>query len=186
VKQCGGTIRLESVSGRGTTVHVWLPRAEPEPETLTEGRRESATAEPLRGSVLVVDDDPDVRAVAVEVLRSTGYHVEEAASGHEALEILDRQIPVDIALVDYAMPHMSGSQFMAAAHQRRSDLPAVFITGYADPQELTNDPDAVIVKKPYRASELLRVIQDTLTRNGNSPGKAKVIPIRSKVGSHPV
>jgi CheY-like chemotaxis protein len=111
------------------------------------------------------------------VLQNAGYHVEEAASGPSALDILDRNIPIDLALVDYAMPHMSGPQFMAAARLRRSDLPAVFVTGYADPRELINDADAVIVKKPYRAVELVRVIQDVLSKKPQSGGTAKGIEL---------
>jgi CheY-like chemotaxis protein len=179
VKQCGGAVQLESEPGRGTTVHLWLPRADAntkQDELPDVGRGAQARR---RATVLVVDDDADVRNVAVEVLKGAGYHVEEASSGADALDILDRQIPIDLVLVDYAMPQMSGVQFITAARLRHADLPVVFITGYADPHEITNDASAMIVHKPYRTSELLRATAEALARQVRSGQSARVIPIRA-------
>ncbi len=184
VRQCGGAIRLESAPGDGTTVLIWLPRSAPAAVGAVMERPDNFPTVPARrGTALVVDDDPDVRQLAVELLRLSGYHVEQAESGEQALRILEAGIPVDLAIVDYAMPRMSGTQFVRTARQRRPDLPVVYITGYADPAGISQDGDATIVKKPYRPAELLRAIERELHRQNRRAGSATIVPIRSRAGS---
>jgi FixJ family two-component response regulator len=75
---------------------------------------------------------------------------------------------------------MSGTQFMRAARERRPELPVVYITGYADPREVAQDAGSIIVRKPYRAPELLRSIEETLERSARSRSESgKVVAIRS-------
>jgi len=179
VKQCGGAIRLESAPGEGTTVLIWLPRSRQVPaEAAAEQAVGSAAAPTRRGTALVVDDDADVRELAVELLRNAGYHVEQAESGESALRILDAAIPIDFAIIDYAMPRMSGIQLTQAARERRPDLPVIYMTGYADLDAIGRDPEATIVKKPYRAPELLRAIERELSRPVRRAGSSTVVPLR--------
>jgi PAS domain S-box-containing protein len=180
VKQCGGTVQIESESGKGTTVHVWLPRAS-EAENIKQSDNSRDVPDHRRATVLVVDDDVDVREVTVDVLKGAGYHVEQAASGAEALDILERQIPIDLVVVDYAMPRMSGAQFVTTARVRQANMPAVFVTGYADPHDIIDNANAVIVKKPYRASELLRATGELLAQRTRIRQGARVIPLRTAV-----
>jgi PAS domain S-box-containing protein len=184
VKQCGGAIRLESAIGKGTTVRIWLPRVEAGPEEPPRGEVWSRPHSGIRRTLLVVDDEADVRTVAVEILKEAGYRVEEAASGAEALAILDDRVPIELAVVDYAMPRMSGIEFVRAARERRLDLPVVYITGYADPQEVAIDGDAIIVRKPYRAAELVRTIEATFERHLRSREAANVIALHPIPAAH--
>ena len=117
--QFGGTARVASERGAGTTVEVILPRsvnaqaviASPEPQP----RPTNAAG---GGLLLVVDDDPDVREVIAMFLREAGYVALDAGNGAEALDLLAAR-PVCLALVDYAMPMMSGSAFVRLARQTR-------------------------------------------------------------------
>ena len=107
-------------------------------------------------SVLVVDDDPDVREIAATFLREAGYVVQEAGSGPKARDMLAAG-PVRLALVDYAMPMMSGLEFVRLARQIQPNLPVIYVTGAADTPALrewgNHDP---VVMKPYARAALLR------------------------------
>ena len=192
VKQCGGAVRLDSAPGAGTTILIWLPRSA---EALAvEASRDAAAAarSVSRGAALVIDDDAEVRQVAVEILASHGFQVEQAESGEDALRLLQSGARVDIAIVDYAMPRMSGAQFVKEAREIRPQLAVVYVTGYADPAGISQDEAATIVKKPYRTAELLRAIERQLgdrqsaqrqsSQQDRTAASATVIPLRSGVG----
>jgi PAS domain S-box-containing protein len=158
--QFGGTVRLASEPGTGTTVEVLLPRAlAAEVGTVTP--EQTATDVPSAGgTVLVLDDDPDVREIAAIFLREAGYAVREAGTGPEARDILASG-PISLALVDYAMPMMSGYEFVRLARSIQPDLPVIYVTGAAD----TLGPGSVplgdpIVMKPYTRASLLRIVRE--------------------------
>jgi PAS domain S-box-containing protein len=184
VKQCGGTIRLESTAGRGTIVRIWLPRTHQVP---IEARRDenSVGGAERTANVLVVDDDPDVRSITIEILRSAGYSLQEAESAERALDLLDRGVPVDVALVDYAMPRISGTEFVRAARERRPDLPVIYITGYAEPLGVAQEKNAIVIRKPYRSSDLLRAVKTTIEQQGQRLGGPNVVsfPTTSSAGA---
>jgi PAS domain S-box-containing protein len=161
-KQCGGTVRLSSKPGAGTMVEVFLPRAATV-RTDSVGAEQLATAESKgSGTILVVDDDPDVREVAAIFLKEAGYAVREAGSGPEARDLLIRG-SVSLALVDYAMPMMSGVEFVRVAREIQPNLPIVYVTGAADTLvedgQVTSDP---VVMKPYSRASLLKVVRGLL------------------------
>jgi CheY-like chemotaxis protein len=174
VKQCGGTIRLESTAGRGTIVRIWLPRTHQVP---IEARRDenSVGGAERTANVLVVDDDPDVRSITIEILRSAGYSLQEAESAERALDLLDRELPVDVALVDYAMPGMSGTKFVDAGRERRPDLPVIYITGYAEPLGVAQEANAIIIRKPYRSSDLLGAVKKMIEQRGQGLASPNVV-----------
>jgi PAS domain S-box-containing protein len=160
--QFGGTVRLASEPNAGTTVEVFLRRAAmAEPNRAMAQPHATDTARGC-GIVLVVDDDADVREIAVVFLCEAGYAVKEAASGPEARDILASG-PVDLALVDYAMPMMSGLEFVRLARQIQPNLPVAYLTGAADgltPGELQScDP---IVMKPYSRATLLKAVRELM------------------------
>jgi len=121
------------------------------------------TAELERGSetILVVEDEPQVRAIAVNMLRARGYCVLVAASGEEALQLARAQKSVDLVVSDVVMPQESGPDLVARLRSEHKSLPALFVSGYA-PDVLTDAvaPGAAFLQKPYTGRQLaLRVRQ---------------------------
>ena len=163
-QQSGGTVRLESRVGRGTRVHIYLPHAEaPAAGTADEstGADEAAQTSTQAARVLVVDDDADVRAFLAESLGSLGHKVICVASGQEALEQLAEARP-DLALVDYAMPGMHGADVARAAREAMPGLPIVFVTGYADTEQLQDalGAGAPVLRKPFTVDDLARAVAE--------------------------
>ena len=158
-KQSGGGVRIETELGVGTTVKVFLPRAR---EELAHEPAPPRTAlEPTSGEgciILLVDDDSSVREVTAAMLLDMGHSVVEAGSGSHALYILSTSRRVDLLLADYAMPGMNGYEVARAAASLRPDLPALFMTGYADLEALRDVGEHLIIRKPFRDQELERKI----------------------------
>ncbi len=181
VKQSGGDVRLHSRLGAGTRVEIYLPRTQRAPSHAaaeTAGARTQAT----RATILVVDDDPDVREVVVAGLEALGYDVRTASGPGAALEFLNGagdERCADLLLVDYAMPEMTGAQLARSARTRWPDLPLVFITGYADAQALDGEfrGAAAVVRKPFKLAELGRAIEAALQRKPiESIAASEIVP----------
>ena len=139
-EQSGGALHIESAPGRGTTVSLWFPVAE---------AARAAAAPPDRGTgpavggrrahLLLVDDDAIVRDVMAEQMQAAGYAVLTAASGAEALALLDAGEAVDLVVSDLSMPGMDGLALIREARRRGRHLPAILLTGFADAAELAVD-----------------------------------------------
>ncbi|MFC3712861.1 response regulator [Sphingoaurantiacus capsulatus] len=163
-QQSGGTLRIDSVVGQGTRIEIWLPRAAAdaaEPAAPVEAPLPApASARALR--VLLVDDNPDVRAVTGEVLADGGHDVTSAGGGAEALAILERDPDAfDVVVTDYAMPLVSGLEVIRLARNLRPTMPALLITGYADLEMLSNRPaDIRVLPKPFDPDALIRAVGD--------------------------
>ncbi|WP_443749913.1 PAS domain S-box protein [Asticcacaulis solisilvae] len=154
-RQAGGTVRIESAPGTGTTVRVFLPRAEGE---VTDGDTTASDVlapAPASLSVLVVDDDPDLRHTLTGALDVLGFEPWEAADGPSGLEVLKTRRP-DVLLVDFAMPGMNGAEVALAARALYPDLPILFASGYADTAAIERvlGEDATVLRKPFRIDEL--------------------------------
>ena len=134
VKQSGGGIRVETEVGKGTSIHVFLPRAQPLTERTADALDVPANVTPAAHGtlILLVDDDGAVREITAKMLRNLGYDVVEAGSGGAALDLLAREPRISLSVLDYAMPGMSGAEVAHEVHKRRPELPIVFITGYVD------------------------------------------------------
>jgi signal transduction histidine kinase/CheY-like chemotaxis protein len=161
VAQSGGFVEIDSEPQRGSTFHVFLPRAETEPAPriaapLLKGHATGAV-------LLVAEDDPAVRGVVCGVLREAGYEVLEAARPSEALELWRRQgARVALLLSDVVMPQMNGEELVAKLRVERPALPVVFVTGY-DPQDrVASVEGARCLTKPFSSGELLEVVRETL------------------------
>ncbi len=163
VQQFGGTARLRSTVGIGTVVEVFLPRsAIPAPGDEAVHARPANAPPPGGITVLVIDDQDDVRDVAVTFLQDAGYAVRYASSGAAGLEALDSG-PVSVALVDHGMAGMSGIEFVRQARQRWPDLPVVYLTGHAEPLESEGvDPHDRVLTKPYTPDDLLEAVRQSL------------------------
>ncbi len=161
-RQLGGGARIESAIGQGTTVHVYLqpaPSGARSPSGPAGGRPSRAAS---RARVLLVDDDHPVRATTGAVLNQLGYAVQEAGSGGEALETMERARP-DLLLTDVVMPGMTGPELARRARARFPHLPVVFISGYTDPNALAGEGGLVhLIRKPFRPEELVEKIEAAL------------------------
>jgi signal transduction histidine kinase/ActR/RegA family two-component response regulator len=161
-KQSNGAFRLESELGRGTIAELWLPRA---PEGLAPAElpaMEEAQHGPIRPlHVLLVDDHDEVRRTTRAVLEDLGHTVVEAANGAEALKTLKaRACDYDLMISDYAMPHVSGTEFLREARELCPGAPALIITGYAEADAISDRPPGVeVLLKPFTATQLEAALQ---------------------------
>ncbi|MFM0495305.1 ATP-binding protein [Paraburkholderia caledonica] len=157
-RQAGGTARLFSEEGTGTTVEVWLPLRDPVAPQAAEASNIEANAVGEK-RVLVIEDDSEVRAMLVESLKMLGYHVTEAADGRAGLDRLRDDNP-DLLMVDFAMPGMNGIDVIAEARKMRSDLPVILATGYADIDISGLAVErCTILRKPFQLDDLARTIR---------------------------
>ena len=132
VKQSGGHVTIDSTVGHGTTIVLYLPRLAGDAPTVVEPTASPAPGGAIDETVLVVEDDDEVRAFSVESLRELGYRVIEAHDGASALRLLERQPRVDLLFTDVVLPgEMTGAQVAARARALRPALRVLFTTGYA-------------------------------------------------------
>ncbi len=164
-QQSGGTVRIESKEGEGTKVHVLLPVADPPADALVSGGGLDRAPEPAQSGavILVIDDDDDVRDFLAGALEGLGHEVVAAASGEEGLACLREAAP-DLALIDYAMPGMNGAEAARLARRERPDLPIVFVTGYAETDQLEGalGPDVPVLRKPFSIADLAAVLEENM------------------------
>jgi CheY-like chemotaxis protein len=141
VRQSGGLVQIETALGRGTTVRLCLPFYETNPET-------DAAADPdTAKTVLLVEDEPAVRALTAEQMRDRGFRVLEAESGPAALRLVQSGVRIDLLVTDYGLPGgMNGRQVIDAVHARNADLPVIMITGYASGEHMAG---LDVVRKPF-------------------------------------
>jgi signal transduction histidine kinase/CheY-like chemotaxis protein len=174
-KQSGGGVRINSQLNQGTSVHIYLPRADPETAKVTAAPlRAPWTGAPRSATILLVDDDNEVREVTRAMLHELGHVVLEAGSGGAALDVLQREAGIDLLVVDFAMPGMNGAEVVRLAHGRQPNLPVLFVTGFADRGGLAGVDDAYIVGKPFHYEELASKVQFAL--RGKRAGN--VVPLR--------
>jgi CheY-like chemotaxis protein len=130
-RQSGGGVAITSAPGAGTTVHMFLPRVYSEVEDDDHAIVETPTASPGEETILVVEDDPQVRAVTVEALADLGYQVIEAEDSRVALALIaDARRRIDLLLSDIVLPGMSGRQLVEQAAQMRPGLKMLLMSGF--------------------------------------------------------
>ncbi len=176
-KQSGGGVHIDSKIGEGTTVKVYLPRADritaPIERPASPVRREPTLRDDV--VVLLIDDDTAVREVTAAMLREAHFTVIEAGSGGAGLEALDRAERVDLLLVDFAMPGMNGAEVAREAQIRRPGLPSLFVTGYADLEAIRSVGEERIVAKPFQRERLFQAIDHVLRC---APGSTNIVRLR--------
>ena len=167
VKQSGGHIKIYSEEGQGTTIKLYLPRLHSEVSSeeeshLSQGLEESPASE----TILVVEDDDDVRAYTVECLRELGYRVLEAHDGPSALRLLERQQePVDLLFTDVVMPGMTGSELADLAREQLPHLKVLYTSGYTRNAIVHGgrlDAGVEMISKPFTYAALAQKIRDIL------------------------
>ncbi|MBV8651977.1 MAG: response regulator [Alphaproteobacteria bacterium] len=163
-KQSGGTARIESAPGTGTSVHLFLPRTDGAPAADDAPAGDPALVPHGSPTVLVVEDDPEVRQTTAAMLSDLGYRVLVAGNGPEALALLRQGESVDLLLSDIVMPGgMSGITLVREARRLR-ELRALLTTGHAAEVIAASDNDDpfMVLKKPYRRRELGEAVQFAL------------------------
>jgi signal transduction histidine kinase/CheY-like chemotaxis protein len=174
VKQTGGTVVIDTGLGKGTSVRVYLPRTTAVPAIHPADEMKNTPLRRHEATILVVDDDKDVRHLAVSCLETLGYQVVAADGGHAAVEIAASEARIDLVLIDIAMPEITGVEAMEAILAKRPGVPFLYMTGYVGPTRL--DPsEHRVLKKPFTIGELAAKLEETLFPG--DVGNAKVIPL---------
>ena len=169
VKQSGGHFKIYSEQGQGTTIRIYLPRLLAD-EAVEEEHGEPVVPEGTgEETILVCEDDDDVRAYTVEALRELGYRVLEAHDGPSALRLLERQEGrVDLLFTDVVLPGgMTGAIVAREARKLRPDLRILFTTGYARNAIVHHgrlDPGVELLTKPFAYADLAARVRDMLDR----------------------
>ncbi|AIO38320.1 hybrid sensor histidine kinase/response regulator [Burkholderia latens] len=165
VKQSGGHTSIDSTPGQGTTVRLTFPRCH---DTYAEEPPRVPQHDPVRGreTILVVEDDADVRLTVVDMLAQLGYKVLTASDGEAALRMLDSGTPIDLLFTDVIMPgRIKGSELARRAALRSPPLPVLFTSGYTRDEIFHSgrlDPGVMLLGKPYRRDELAARIRAVL------------------------
>jgi signal transduction histidine kinase/CheY-like chemotaxis protein len=172
VKQSGGFIWVESAVGKGTTFEIYLPRS----EKRATAPEESGRAKQVPGgseSILVVEDETEVRELASEFLRAGGYTIVEAKDGAEALEMVTaNQKELHLLLTDMVMPGMSGADLARILRKARPDLRVIYMTGYAEFSGKNGEMAegaAGILQKPFSQITLLEKVREVLSATSRKP-----------------
>ena len=175
IKQSKGHIKIYSEVGEGTTVKVYLPRLL---QDVDRGDTEMQSTDAVEGSghetILVVEDDRDVRAYLVEILRDLNYRVLSAHDAVSALGLIENaEIRIDLLLTDVVLPGMNGRQLAEQAKNRRPDLKVLFTTGYsrnAIVHQGRLDPGVAMIQKPITQERLAARVRDLLDGRAHGAG----------------
>jgi DNA-binding NtrC family response regulator len=171
ITQSGGHVKVDSEPGRGTSIRLYLPRLLKE----ADNHSEDEPGEPSQGqhgeTILVVEDDEDLRAYLIETLRDLNYRALRAHDAVSALGFIEHtEIPIHLLLTDVVLPGINGGDLARTAQAVRPDLKVLFMTGYADTSivhEGRADVDPEVMRKPITQDQLaarVRAILDSQRR----------------------
>ncbi|MBN1935117.1 MAG: response regulator [Anaerolineae bacterium] len=160
VRSHKGCIQIESKTGRGTTVHIYLPRSQqPTAQTID-------TVEPSQGTILIVEDDSIVRNLAQRILVRQGYKLVLAGSGEEALDIYRQQASeIDLVLLDIGLPQMEGDKVLEMLKGQNAGVKVLLSSGYDEARAIKHaqmDEFTGFIQKPYSLQSLLGAVQELL------------------------
>jgi PAS domain S-box-containing protein len=165
-RQSNGHVLIDSRQGAGTTVTLYLPRHYGD-AAMERVAAEAADAYAATGeTVLVVEDEPVVRDVIVEMLQEQGYRVLEATDGPSGLRMLRLKERIDLLVTDVGLPGMNGRQLADQARETRPDLKILFITGYAENVAIADgflQPGMEMITKPFDLDNLSQRIRDMVS-----------------------
>lgn len=160
VSDANGHITVDGLPGVSTTVEVLFPRIEAPHPLFTNEHTEYGRHEP---TILLVEDDDNIRALLGTYFGRRGYHLLEARDGEDALLVSDLyEGLIDILITDVAMPHMNGPQLMRALASIRPETKVLFISGYSAEHAEVQDPAVHFLQKPFSSDELLLRVQQIL------------------------
>ena len=171
--QSGGAMSIESRLGEGSTISLWLPAAEGAPDAV-HASAAPAGAKHTPRRVLLVDDDPRVLSATADMLYEIGHAPIALASAAEAVRYLKAHEPPDVAILDFAMPEMTGAELAERLREIIPSLPIFLATGYAD---VVSNANLARVDKPYSLGELAKqidlVVSGPMGRGVGSPVKVE-------------
>lgn len=168
--QCGGSVRIDSAVGKGTTVVVELPRVEAMVEAAAPQELPAPAAPAANARVLLVEDQLEIRALLEKALTRAGYAVCTAVDGQTALELAQGSADqFDIIVTDVIMPRMTGPQFVKRLTGDEAATAVVYMSGYAAPESLPDSgPGIAFVQKPFTFADLRRAMQQALAGKGDA------------------
>lgn len=167
LRQSGGDLKIESVPGGGVTINLYLPLKSGEPVQHEDKKPLVMDSVDTKKTILLVEDEEDVRLTTKLLLEARGFTVVEAVNGPTALRILESGAKIDIVFSDIVMPGgMTGTVLASHAYKLSPKLPVVLTTGYADEDVLKDPsiPDSVqVLSKPYDPQNLIALFDQILT-----------------------
>jgi CheY-like chemotaxis protein len=170
-KQSNGGVRIDTAENKGTSISIFLPRSD-----LAEDRDNVLAPQAdlyrnLQAHILIVDDDDAVRQLTADMLRDLSYDTIEAGSAGAAFDILASE-KIDLLLLDFAMPGMSGADVAHRVRTQYPGVPILFVTGYADRTLLTGITASQVITKPFTIHELAGRVAQVLNRNSREQASA--------------
>jgi CheY-like chemotaxis protein len=160
--QSGGLVEIASTPGEGTKVDLWLPRAGSKTSRCVPTDPDPSISEASHARILVCDDDLGVLTFVATVLRDNGHVVWEADTPSEALAIVEREQPLDLLLVDYAMPGMNGIAVIDRARACQRELNVILMSGHADVLRSGGVSGIPLLAKPFKVADLRQRICEVL------------------------
>lgn len=168
VKQSQGFIRIVSSPGRGATVSLLFAETDPVPDApLIDAASSDGEALFPGEMALVVEDDDDVRRMALEQMVGLGFAVIEAESGEEALSLIEGIADIRVVLSDVVMPGLSGLDLARRLRETRPEIAVVLVTGFARAETPTDLPDVPILAKPWEKDELIAALATAMRARGD-------------------
>jgi CheY-like chemotaxis protein len=178
VKQSRGHVKIYSEPGEGTTIKIYLPRLHTEQPVESPKEMPTAVRGQANETILVVEDDEDVRASTTEMLRDLGYTILEAENARSGLQLLDGHPEIRLLFTDVGLPGgMNGRQLADEARRRRRSLKVLFASGYARNAIVHDgrlDPGVELITKPFTQAVLAARVRDILDA-GSATGRVLVV-----------
>lgn len=168
VKKHEGIIQVYSELDRGTTVKVYLPISERNASEV--GPKIEERVRTGEETILLAEDDPDVRVFVRDALATAGYHVLEAVDGRAAVDLSLEHSQIDLLLLDVVMPRLSGPEACREIRSVRTGIPVMFTSGYAENHVQTNavlESGSRLLRKPFSRQDLLRMVRQVLDESGH-------------------